>query len=110
MKPLSCFFVILLTALILHAQTNVHVIGTWKSGSDPVPDGSRFDIQYGEAHGQKLFLDAHVPAGHGPFPVLLIVHGGGWMTGDKEGDIVPVLAPYATNFAWFTINYRLAAC
>ena len=108
MKALPCFFVILFSALILHAQTNIHVIGIWKSGSDPVADGNRFDIQYGEANGQKLFLDAHVPAGHGPFPVLLIVHGGGWMSGDKEGDIVPALAPYATNFTWFSINYRLA--
>jgi alpha-L-fucosidase 2 len=53
-------------------------------------------------------LDAHVPAGEGTFPVLLIVHGGGWMAGDKETDIVPVFAPFATNFCWFTINYRLA--
>jgi acetyl esterase/lipase len=39
---------------------------------------------------------------------VLIVHGGGWMAGDKEGDIVPVFAPVATNFCWFTVNYRLA--
>ena len=30
------------------------------------------------------------------------------MTGDREKDIVPVFAPFATNFAWFTIYYRLA--
>ncbi len=39
---------------------------------------------------------------------MLIVHGGGWMAGDKLTDIVPVFAPFATNFTWFTINYRLA--
>jgi pectinesterase len=69
---------------------------------------NRFNIEYGDAGGEKLMLDAHVPAGAGKFPVVLIVHGGGWMTGDREKDIVPVFAPVATNFTWFTISYRLA--
>lgn len=75
---------------------------------DPKIGATRCDIQYGESGGEKLLLDAHVPAGDGKFPVVLIVHGGGWMSGDKETDIVPVFAPVATNFTWFTINYRLA--
>ena len=69
---------------------------------------NRFDIEYGEAGKEKLLLDAHIPQGDGIFPVVLIVHGGGWMTGDREKDIVPVFAPFATNFTWFTISYRLA--
>lgn len=69
---------------------------------------NRFNIEYGEAGGEKLLLDAHVPNAEGQFPVVLIVHGGGWMGGDREKDIVPVFAPYATNFTWFTISYRLA--
>jgi pectinesterase len=66
------------------------------------------NVEYGDVDGQKLVLDVHVPDGPGPFPVAIIVHGGGWMSGDKETDIVPVFAPYATNFTWFTIYYRLA--
>ena len=69
---------------------------------------NRLNIEYGEAGGEKLLLDAHVPDGSGKFPVVLIVHGGGWMSGDREKDIVPVFAPVATNFTWFTISYRLA--
>jgi pectinesterase len=69
---------------------------------------NRFNIQYGEAGSEKLLLDAHVPEGNGTHPVVLIVHGGGWMSGDREKDIVPVFARYATNFTWFTISYRLA--
>jgi pectinesterase len=75
---------------------------------DPKIAATKYDIAYGEANGEKLLLDAHVPAGDGKFPVVLIVHGGGWMGGDKETDIVPVFAPVATNFTWFTIYYRLA--
>lgn len=80
----------------------------WNPSLDPASGANRFDIQYGEAGGEKLLLDAHIPAGPGKHPVLLIVHGGGWMGGDKETDIVPLIAPVATNFTWFTINYRLA--
>jgi pectinesterase len=80
----------------------------WNPALDSDFGANRFDIQYGEAGGEKLLLDAHVPAGDGKFPVLLIVHGGGWCAGGREDDIVPVLAPAVTNFTWFTIAYRLA--
>ena len=75
---------------------------------DPKIAATKYDIEYGEADGQKLLLDAHVPTGEGKFPVVIIVHGGGWTSWDKETDIVPVFAPVATNFCWFTIDYRLA--
>jgi acetyl esterase/lipase len=67
------------------------------------------DVVYGEAGGETLRLDASVPAGAGPFPVLILIHGGGWTGGDKAGDIAPLLAPLtAAGFACFSINYRLA--
>jgi acetyl esterase/lipase len=108
MKLLPGFFAVLLSVLSLRAQTNTTAATEFKLASDPAYGAGLIDIPYGKAYGQKLLLDAHVPNGTGPFPILIIVHGGGWMGGDKEGDIVPVLAPYATNFTWFTINYRLA--
>ena len=80
----------------------------WKPAQNFTFSANRLNIQYGKAGGEKLFLDAHVPAGDGTFPVVLIVHGGGWMGGDREQDIVPIFAPFATNFTWFTITYRLA--
>jgi acetyl esterase/lipase len=107
MKALTGILVIFLSAAVLCAQTKTVTAGR-KPKIDPAYAANHFDIQYGEAGGQKLFLDARVPDGTGPFPILIIVHGGGWMAGDREGDIVPVLAPYATHFTWFTISYRLA--
>jgi pectinesterase len=80
----------------------------WNPTLNPEFGADRFDIEYGGAGGEKLLLDAHVPAGAGKFPVLIMVHGGGWSGGDKETDIVPVFALAVTNFTWFTINYRLA--
>jgi len=83
----------------------------WNPARPPLEPGvgaNRFDIQYGEAGGEKLLLDAHIPQTDGKHPVVVIVHGGGWMAGDRETDIVPVFAPVATNYTWFTIYYRLA--
>jgi len=84
-------------------------VDNWNPDLNHSYSANRFNIEYGEAGGEKLLLDAHVPEGSGTHPVVLIVHGGGWMSGDREKDIVPVFAPYATNFTWFTISYRLAS-
>lgn len=74
------------------------------------------DIEYGQAAGEKLLLDISVPAGDGPFPIAILVHGGGWTGGDKGGtdkpgssaDITPWFAPLTdAQFTWFSINYRL---
>ncbi len=68
------------------------------------------DIEYGRASGVSLRLDAHVPDGRGPFPMVIMVHGGGWMSGDKHKDITVVLEPLTKSgeFTWFSINYRIA--
>ena len=77
----------------------------------------RRDIEYGRPDGTPLLLDASVPDGAGPFPIAILVHGGGWSAGDKSGsdkpgssaDITPWFAPLtAANFTWFSINYRMA--
>jgi alpha-L-fucosidase 2 len=72
------------------------------------------DIEYGIADGVSLKLDASVPDGPGPFPTVILVHGGGWTAGDKSGGpqkgyMAPMQDPLsAAGFAWFSINYRLA--
>jgi len=57
---------------------------------------------------RRLRLDAYVPPGRGPFPAVVLVHGGGWEAGDKVTYITPLFAPLArAGFAWFSIDYRL---
>ena len=75
----------------------------------------RKDLEYGRAGEAPLLLDASVPDGTGPFPVAILVHGGGWSRGDKAGlpgdsaDITPWFEPLtAASFTWFSLNYRHA--
>lgn len=66
------------------------------------------DIVYSRPGGLDLRMDAFIPAGAGPFPAVVIAHGGGWEAGDKATYISPVLGPLArAGFAWFSIDYRL---
>jgi alpha-L-fucosidase 2 len=41
------------------------------------------DIEFAKVGDVSLTLDANVPDGPGPFPMVILVHGGGWMRGDK---------------------------
>ncbi|MGH9940522.1 MAG: alpha/beta hydrolase [Blastocatellia bacterium] len=57
---------------------------------------------------RNLKLDAYVPKGQGPFPAVIIAHGGGWEAGDKVTYVTPLFEPLARGgFAWFSIDYRL---
>jgi alpha-L-fucosidase 2 len=72
--------------------------------------GLHKDIIFSPAHGLKL--DAYIPPvqrdGAGPFPAVIIAHGGGWEAGDKVTYVTPLFEPLAkAGFAWFSIDYRL---
>ncbi len=69
------------------------------------------DLSYGEA-GRRNQLDvwrrADLPTDGGA-PVLLQVHGGAWIVGQKEGQAHPLMAHLAERgWVCVTINYRLS--
>lgn len=67
------------------------------------------DVPYRGIDGGRLTLDAHIPDGTGPFAAAVLVHGGGWVAGDKQQYITYIFQPLSdAGFAWFSINYRLA--
>jgi alpha-L-fucosidase 2 len=71
--------------------------------------GLQSDIEYGKAGDVSLKLDAWIPEGRGPFPAVILVHGGGWNHGDKADNFRWVFEPLSkAGFAWFSVNYRLA--
>lgn len=68
------------------------------------------DIPYADA-GERNLLDIYRPlqAREGGFPVLLQVHGGGWFSGHKQQQALPLLHHLAQR-GWIcvSINYRLS--
>lgn len=87
---------ILATALLLHAGAEAAAV-------------DKKDIEYSRPDGKPLLLDAHVPDGAGPFPAVIVVHGGGFDQGTKKSYVGPLLDVLTkANFAWFSIDYRLA--
>ncbi len=74
-----------------------------------MPDEARNNIEYGRAGGESLRLDAYVPEGAGLFPAAIVVHGGGWVAGDRWLSVEPLIRPLLDGgFACFSISYRLA--
>lgn len=67
------------------------------------------NVEFARPDGKPLLLDASIPEGKGPFPAVIIVHGGSWKNGNKTTYINP-LKPLLSQagYAWFSIDYRLA--
>src|SRR5581483_2360634 len=42
------------------------------------------NVVYGTAGGEKLYLDIAIPPGDGPFPCLVMFHGGAWTGGSRK--------------------------
>jgi acetyl esterase/lipase len=66
------------------------------------------DIIYADRSGEALRADVYTPASGGPFPGVLVVHGGSWQRGNKERmrGIAERLA--RDGYVAVSIDYRLA--
>ncbi len=64
------------------------------------------DLEYARAGNKRLLLDLYLPEGAGPFPVIVWVHGGAWLSGDKED--TPAIREVSRGYAVASINYRLS--
>jgi acetyl esterase len=85
--------------LAIPLMLTVNLIG------DPV----QRSVEYGRAGDVPLLMDFSAPEGQGPFPAIVIVHGGGWIGGHRQFSVEPLFEPLAkSGFAWFSISYRLA--
>ncbi|MGL6097596.1 MAG: alpha/beta hydrolase fold domain-containing protein [Fimbriiglobus sp.] len=69
--PRAAAFVAVLLALVT------------KTAAAETPDRF-FDVTYSTADGGPLKLDLVVPAGPGPFPVVVCFHGGAWKYGSRK--------------------------
>ena len=67
------------------------------------------DITYHTASGHENKLDVYAPRNaDGPVPVLLLIHGGGWVIGHKDTYTMRLLPYLEMGFAVVNITYRLA--
>jgi len=65
-------------------------------------------VQYSVVQGTKLAADVYRPRGEGPYPGILVVHGGAWMTGNRNqlAGVAKRLAE--SGYVAVAISYRLA--
>jgi acetyl esterase len=102
--------VLLLPRAVLLAAEPVEKTPAHESAENNHPSPTRHnDVEYARMGEVSLKLDASIPAGTGPFPAVIIVHGGGFMGGNKRQFVTPILEPLSrAGFAWFSVDYRLA--
>jgi acetyl esterase/lipase len=76
----------------------------------PLPDDARLltDLSYAQAESGPLAGRLFLPAGAGPHPAVLLLHGGGWRNGDP-GQMDGIGRRLAgAGFVAFSAEYRLA--
>ena len=85
------------------------VISTSVAAEKSHNSGPINDIEYSRPDGISLRMDGYTQAGNTAVPAVILVHGGGWVRGDRRYDVQPLFKPLQeAGFAWFSIDYRLA--
>lgn len=94
---------LLMAALLL-------LVGVGQAAAQEPPQVSTYrDIAYADqSDAQKL--DLYVPStGDGPYPLVIFVHGGGWVMGDKNRLNSTIARQFVNEgYAVASVNYRLA--
>jgi len=67
------------------------------------------NVTYLVANNYEAKLDVYYPPGaKAPVPVVMTIHGGGWIEGTKEASILGALPYLQMGFAVVNVEYRLA--
>ncbi|HWT03359.1 MAG TPA: alpha/beta hydrolase [Pyrinomonadaceae bacterium] len=68
----------------------------------------RSNITYSRANNADLKLDLYLPRDRpAPVPTVMFIHGGGWVEGSKEIDVLNLLPYLSLKFAVVNVGYRL---
>ncbi len=65
-------------------------------------------VEISDRSGVMLYADIYHPAGPGPHPIVLVLHGGGWSGGDRTEASPASKALAAAGFVVVATDYRLA--
>jgi acetyl esterase/lipase len=101
-----CLSVVFLTATTTQAQLSEAARGAIRIENtyEVTPD-----ITYHVANNYETKLDVYRPnSAKNPVPVVMVIHGGGWIEGKKEESALWLLPYLEMGFAVVNIEYRLA--
>ena len=75
-----------------------------------VPKGvtTHIDLTYAQNGTRKMLADIFVPPGQGPHPAVVILHGGGWHSGDKMKFRAMGLELAKRGYVAMAVAYRLS--
>ena len=66
------------------------------------------NVTYGIANNYELKLDVYQPKNaKSPVPVVVFIHGGGWVAGDKNSSVLDLLPYLEMGWAAVNVEYRL---
>jgi acetyl esterase/lipase len=95
-----------LTTLALVVALAAHAVAQYP----PTPGTGTFTtieaLEYANVDGKALLLDLRIPDGAGPHPVIIYLHSGAWISGDRTGG--PAIRQASRGYAVASIDYRLA--
>jgi acetyl esterase/lipase len=66
------------------------------------------NVTYARANGVDQKLDVYAIRGQAPSPVVIFIHGGGWVQGTKEGSMLSTLPFIQMGYSVVNVEYRLA--
>jgi acetyl esterase/lipase len=66
------------------------------------------NVTYIRANGWEGKLDVYALRGPAPSPVVVYIHGGGWVQGTKEGSMLSTLPFLSMGYSVVNVEYRLA--
>ena len=110
------FYAFVLAAALLSGICATGLAQTQQPAPDSWADyaSGEYDIQpnitYSTANNTELKLDLYLPHNRtAPTPALILFHGGGWVGGQKERNVLYLLPYLKLGWAVINVEYRLAS-
>lgn len=101
-----------LAGVMIGIALAIHVPRIATAGDRPVEGEAAVSVSrnvpYTDDSDSIRVADIYEPEGEGPFPGIVMIHGGGWIAGDKLFDAMHARRLAASGYVVMVINYRLA--